>query len=370
MPSCSSFPCPCILSSAVMVYIAINQLFSGSHVVIHLVKSFPSWNIYAFDKLDYCASLKSLQEVVDYPNYSFIKGDVCSAEFINYLLSEKKIDVILHLAAQSHVDNSFGDSLEFTRNNVYGTHVLLEAARAHKIRRFVHVSTDEVYGEVDHQEPDMNETSILAPSNPYAATKAAAECLVMAYYKSFKLPIIITRSNNIFGPFQYPEKIIPKFICSILKNLPCYIHGDGSNSRRYLFAGDLTRALTIILLHGKFGETYNIGSDCEITNLELTRSLLRHFNIADEKNSIRFVEDRAFNDKRYAIDSSKIHSLGWRPTTTFEEGIRITIEWYRAHADNWWGDNISSALVPHPGRKFPPLQFLTESFKADEMDGM
>ncbi|KAH6585558.1 hypothetical protein BASA50_001167 [Batrachochytrium salamandrivorans] len=340
--------------------------FIGSHVVIYLVKHFPTWNIFVFDKLDYCASLKSLQEVSSYPNYSFIKGDVCSAEFVNYILTDKKIDGILHLAAQSHVDNSFGDSLEFTRNNVYGTHVLLEAARVHKIRRFVHISTDEVYGEVGSEQPESHEASILSPSNPYAATKAAAECLVMAYYKSFKLPIIITRSNNIFGPFQYPEKIIPKFICSILKSRPCYIHGNGLNSRRYLFATDLAHALAIVLQHGTVGETYNIGSDNEVTNLDLTRLLLRHFNITDEQESIVFVEDRAFNDCRYAINSSKIHNLGWRPVVAFEDGLRMTAEWYRANADSWWDDDISSALAPHPKRKFPPLQFPTESCKGLE----
>ncbi|KAL2913502.1 hypothetical protein HK105_206962 [Polyrhizophydium stewartii] len=341
--------------------------FIGSNLVVHLVKNFPEWHVIVFDKLDYCASVRNLEEVADYPNFSFIKGDVCSAEFVNFLLTDKKIDVILHLAAQSHVDNSFGDSLEFTKNNVYGTHVLLEAARVHKINRFIHISTDEVYGEVNDGQPDLKEASILAPTNPYAATKAAAECLVMAYYKSFKLPIIITRSNNIYGPSQYPEKIIPKFICSILRNRPCFIHGDGSNTRRYLFASDVARAIALVLERGKIGETYNIGTDFEISNLALTRTLLRHFGIEDESKSIVFVEDRAFNDKRYAIDSSKIHELGWKPVVPFDEGIKQTIEWYRANSQSWWDDDISSALVPHPGRKFPPLHFPADTtFKEAE----
>ncbi|KAI8930035.1 hypothetical protein BC831DRAFT_441007 [Entophlyctis helioformis] len=341
--------------------------FIGSHVAIRLANECPDYNVYVFDKLEYCASLKNLAQLANHPNYAFIKGDVCSAEFVNYILTDKRIDAILHLAAQSHVDNSFGDSLDFTRNNVLGTHVLLEAARVHNIKRFIHISTDEVYGEAHRGQPEMHETAILAPSNPYAATKAAAECLVMAYHKSFKLPIIITRSNNIYGPHQYPEKIIPKFICSILRGKPCFIHGDGSNSRRYLFVTDLAEAILLIMHRGTIGETYNIGSDFEISNLALAKHLLRHFGLGEDpegKHTV-FVEDRAFNDKRYAIDSTKIHELGWRPKVSFTEGMKQTVEWYRANSDTWW-DDISSALVAHPGRKFPPLLFPEPANTFDE----
>ncbi|CAG8662981.1 6749_t:CDS:2, partial [Racocetra fulgida] len=207
------------------------------------------------------------------------------ADFMSFILREKKIDTIFHLAAQTHVDNSFGDSFEFTKNNVMGTHVMLEAAKVHGIKRFIHVSTDEVYGEVA-------KTSV-APSNPYSATKAAAECLVQAYHKSFGLPIIITRSNNIYGPYQYPEKICSKFIC------------NGSNSRKYLYAGDVADALDIILHKGQVGEIYNIGSNFEISNLELARTLIRKFGYKEEEH-IEFVQDRAFNDRRYAVDYRKL----------------------------------------------------------------
>ncbi|KAK9702210.1 Trifunctional UDP-glucose 4,6-dehydratase, variant 2 [Basidiobolus ranarum] len=196
--------------------------FIGSYVVRKLVVLYPEYYIVNVDLLDYCGSLKSLELIEKAPNYTFIRGDITSSDFMNFILREKQIDTIIHLAAQTHVDNSFGDSFEFTKNNVMGTHVLLEAAKVNNIQRFIHVSTDEVYGEVSRSSPDCHEESILAPSNPYSATKAAAECLVKAYHKSFGLPTIITRSNNVYGPYQYPEKICSKFICSLVNNKKWY----------------------------------------------------------------------------------------------------------------------------------------------------
>ncbi|KAG2186421.1 hypothetical protein INT43_002859 [Umbelopsis isabellina] len=340
--------------------------FIGSFVVRKLVVLYPEYRIYVVDKLDYCGSTRSLKAVSNFPNYEFIKGDITSPDFMAYLLKEKKIDVIFHLAAQTHVDNSFGDSFEFTKNNVMGTHVLLEAAKANGIKRFIHVSTDEVYGEVVSR-PDCPEDTILAPSNPYSATKAAAECLVKAYYKSFGLPILITRSNNVFGPYQYPEKICSKFICSLLRDGKCellmdvptmtsFVHGSGSNSRKYLYAGDVADALDIIFHQGVIGESYNIGSAFEISNLDLARRLIRLFGLEDKmEHHIEFVQDRAFNDQRYAVDCSKLERLGWRPKTPFDVGLVKSINWYREHADEWWGD-ISCALVPHPLKAMPTFE--------------
>ncbi|RIA80288.1 hypothetical protein C1645_792874 [Glomus cerebriforme] len=330
--------------------------FIGSFLVRKLVLLYPEFNIVVIDKLDYCASLNNLLMINGMPNYSFIKGDIMSSDLVTSILKEKEIDTIYHLAAQTHVDNSFGDSLEFTQNNVLGTHVLLEAAKAHNIKRFIHVSTDEVYGEVAKTSPDCHEESILAPSNPYSATKAAAECLVISYYKSFGLPIIITRSNNIYGPCQYPEKICSKFICSLIRDGKCYIHGDGSNSRKYLYVGDLVDALDLILNSGQIGEIYNIGSNFEISNLDLAKILLEQFNI-DEKKHIRyleFVKDRPFNDLRYAIDDTKLRELGWKPKIGWDYGIKKTIDWYKENCDKWWGD-ISGALVPHPYNSYKTL---------------
>ncbi|KAL0075216.1 hypothetical protein J3Q64DRAFT_1810837 [Phycomyces blakesleeanus] len=271
-----------------------------------------------------------------------------------FILKEKKIDIIFHLAAQTHVDNSFGDSFEFTKNNVMGTHVMLEAAKVHKVRRFIHVSTDEVYGEVVSR-PDCAEDTILAPSNPYAATKAAAECLVKAYHMSFGLPIMITRSNNVYGPYQYPEKITSKFVCSLLRRGKCYIHGQGHNSRKYLYAADVADALDVIFHKGSVGETYNIGSAFEISNLMLAKRLIGMFGYTQEQqvnDHLEFVQDRAFNDKRYAVDCSKLEKLGWAPRMGFDDGLRKTIEWYRQCTDEWWGD-IAGALVPHPFKALP-----------------
>ncbi|RUS23327.1 hypothetical protein BC937DRAFT_87338 [Endogone sp. FLAS-F59071] len=300
--------------------------FIGCFLVRKLVVLYPEYHIYVVDKLDYCGSLNNLKVLRAFPNYTFIKGDIVSSDFMSFIFKEKKIDVIFHLAAQTHVDNSFGDSFNFTRNNVMGTHVMLEAAKVHKVKRFIHVSTDEVYGEVVSR-PDCPEDTILAPSNPYSATKAAAECLVKAYYMSFGLPILITRSNNVYGPYQYPEKICSKFICSLIKGGKCFVHGDGSNSRKYLYAGDVASALDVIFRLGTVGESYNIGSAFEISNLQLARQLCEHFVYAhdgapyDPQRHIEHVQDRAFNDRRYAVDCSKLETLGWKPKMPFEDGL-------------------------------------------------
>ncbi|KAJ3210903.1 hypothetical protein HDU67_004922 [Dinochytrium kinnereticum] len=335
--------------------------FIASYVVIKLVRLYPEYSIFNLDKLDYCSSLKSLSDINSFKNYKFIKGDITSTDFVNFIMKEYQIDTVFHFAAQSHVeDNSFGDSFEFTKNNVLGTHVLLEAARLHGISKFIHVSTDEVYGETDTAMPCYDEDANLSPSNPYAATKAAAECLAQAYLKSFKLPVIITRSNNVYGPHQYPEKIIPKFICSLLNGRKCYIHGDGTNSRHYLYVTDVADAFITVLHLGVIGEAYNIGTDFEISNIHLARYLLMEFGLVpdmksdkevngyvsserdeflsqqmrgrsvstelkDEDRYLQFVEDRPFNDRRYAIGSSKMKTLGWKPKVPFSEGITKTV---------------------------------------------
>ncbi|CAB4374896.1 unnamed protein product [Rhizophagus irregularis] len=325
--------------------------FIGSVLARKLVLLYPEFNVTVVDKLEYCASLNNLLMIENMPNYSFKEGDIASFDLVTSILKEKRIDTIYHLAAHTHVDNSFGNSFEFIQNNVVGTHVLLEAAKMHNINRFIHVSTDEVYGEVAKTVPDCREESILTPTNPYSATKAAAEHLVQAYHKSFGLPIIITRSSNIYGPYQYPEKICPKFICSLINDGKCFIHGDGSNSRKYLYVGDLVDALDLILNLGKIGEVYNIGSDFEISNLDLAKTLLKQFNINDEKEQekhLEFVKDRPFNDLRYAVDDTKLKKeLGWKPKISWNYGIIKTIAWYKENCDKWWGD-ISGALVPHP----------------------
>ncbi|KAJ8097862.1 hypothetical protein POJ06DRAFT_240380 [Lipomyces tetrasporus] len=326
--------------------------FIASWLVRHLALQYPDYNVICFDKLDYCASFNNIAYVnANCHNFKFVKGDITNPDEVEAVLRDQKIDTILHLAAMSHVDLSFGrDSYEFTSVNVYGTHVLLESARTYgKVTRFIHVSTDEVYGEVHAEDTDLLESAILAPTNPYAATKSAADMLVNAYYKSFKLPVIIVRCNNVYGPHQFPEKIIPKFICLLESRRKCSIHGDGSNSRRYLFAGDAVDALDTILHKGTIGQIYNIGTSDEISNRELCKLLLMQFGYreAEFDQHIEYTNDRPFNDRRYAIDASRLKSLGWIQKTRFEDGISITIAWYRLFGLSWWGD-ISDILSAFP----------------------
>lgn len=324
--------------------------FIGSNVVIHLVKKYPNYNIINLDKFDYCSSAKNLDEIKSYPNHKVIKGNILSPDLVNYLLEEEKIDTIMHFAAQTHVDNSFGNSFLFTENNIMGTHVLLEAAKVHNIRRFIHVSTDEVYGGIGHTEPH-NEKTLLQPTNPYAATKAGAELLVQSYHKSFSLPTIITRGNNVYGPRQYPEKLIPKFTCLLNRGQACCVHGSGNNRRSFIYVEDVAEAFDVVLHKGVIGEIYNIGTKEEITNLRVAKDLIRLFGLQEkEKEFLKFVEDRPFNDWGYFMDVDKLEELGWSVKVSWEEGLKKTVAWYQqCNLSEWWPD-YETALVPHPRR--------------------
>lgn len=266
------------------------------------------------------------------------------------MLEAESIDTIIHAAAQTHVDNSFGNSFAFTENNVMGTHVLIETAKTHGITRFIHVSTDEVYGSSYEEDPRRVESDVLEPTNPYAATKAAAENIVKSYYRSFKMPVIITRGNNVYGPHQYPEKVVPKFVRRLLKGLPCCIHGDGSNSRHFIYVEDVADAFITILHKGEVGEVYNIGCEEEYTNLEIAEKLVKSLkpNCKSPKDHIEFVDDRPFNDVRYYISSAKLHGLGWSPQVGFEDGLQRTIDWYAKVSGDWWEIGTDSALAAHP----------------------
>ncbi|BFZ54028.1 hypothetical protein PYCC9005_001059 [Savitreella phatthalungensis] len=324
--------------------------FIGSWVARHFVRQYANnYRIVCFDKLDYCATLNNVAAILNEPNFVFERGDVGDADRLLDVLRKYAVDAVVHFAAQSHVDLSFGNSYSFTRANVLGTHILLECAQNVAIKRFIHVSTDEVYGEVAAGDADLLETAILAPTNPYAATKAAAEMLVHAYHKSFRLPVVIVRSNNVYGPHQFPEKIIPKFCMLLSRNLPCVLHGDGSPTRRYLYAGDAADAFDTIFHLGKVGEIYNIGSKDEVSNRDLCVRLLQSFDISteDQAHWVRHTHDRPFNDMRYAVDAAKLHKLGWKQSTTLENGLAKTVAWYRAHGETWWGD-ISPYLRAFP----------------------
>ncbi|KAF1969182.1 NAD(P)-binding protein [Bimuria novae-zelandiae CBS 107.79] len=327
--------------------------FIACWFVRHLTLTYPEhYNVVSFDKLDYCATLNNTRILEGRANFTFEQGDITSPSDVKRVLRKHHIDTIFHFAAQSHVDLSFGNSYQFTNTNVYGTHVLLERAREHGISRFIHISTDEVYGDVPIGAADLSETSILAPTNPYSASKAAAEMMVSAYRKSFKLPLITVRSNNVYGPHQFPEKIIPKFIMLLQRRRKLLVHGDGSPSRRYLYAGDIVDALDTIFHKGDIGQIYNIATSDEVSNTEICHKLLGLFGLSHNtqeelERSIQYTEDRPFNDQRYATDGTKLAALGWQPKTSFDDGLKRTVEWYRQFGEVWWGD-ISRVLTSFP----------------------
>eukprot|EP00158_Paraphelidium_tribonemae_P002283 Partr_v1_DN25256_c0_g1_i1_m16967 putative Polysaccharide biosynthesis protein len=323
--------------------------FIASYVVRHFAVQYPEYTIVSYDKLDYCASVNNTAALSDCDNFHFEQGDITDPERTLEVLRKYQVDTIMHFAAQSHVDLSFGNSYSFTHNNVMGTHVLLECAKTVNLKRFIHVSTDEVYGEVPDGESDLLETALLCPTNPYAASKAAAEMIVNSYYKSFKLPVMIVRSNNVYGPHQFPEKIISKFSCMLNRGQKLCLHGDGSPTRRYLFAGDAADAFDTIFHRGEIGQIYNIGSRDEIANKDLCHLLLAEFDIPKEDFSkwSEFTKDRPFNDMRYAVDCAKLTALGWEQKTAFADGLKLTVDWYRKYGESWWGD-ISHCLTAFP----------------------
>ncbi|KAG0615155.1 hypothetical protein M758_5G019400 [Ceratodon purpureus] len=335
--------------------------FIASHVANRLIRNYPHYKIVVLDKLDYCSNLKNLFPSKASKNFKFVKGDIASADLVNFLLITEGIDTIMHFAAQTHVDNSFGNSFEFTKNNIYGTHVLLEACKVAggQIKRFIHVSTDEVYGETEAEAIVGNhEASQLLPTNPYSATKAGAEMLVMAYGRSYGLPCITTRGNNVYGPNQFPEKLIPKFILLAMQGKPLPIHGDGSNVRSYLYCEDVAEAFECVLHKGVVGHVYNIGTKKERRVLDVAKDICNLFNL-DYKKAIKMVDNRPFNDQRYFLDDKKLIELGWQERTSWVDGLQKTKDWYTANPD-WWGD-VSGALVPHPASlTMPGVEKLAE----------
>lgn len=318
--------------------------FIGSHFLNSMTTKYPDYMFYNMDSMTYCASQRRVENISDYSNYHFIKGDICSVDLVNYIMLEKRIDTVVHFAAESHVDSSFGNSLAFTRSNVQGTHTLLECAKQNHIKRFIHISTDELYGR--GCDIAASEDSPIEPTNPYSASKAAAEMLVKSYMTSFNLPIIVTRSNNICGPNQYPEKIIPKFISQILKGMKMTIHGDGSNQRSFLHVRDVCRAFDIILHNGCVNSVYNIGSDNELKNIDLAKKIAGIIGVC-YSDYIEYVEDRPFNDHRYHITSEAIKALGWKEEVDFEEGLIEIVNWVKDNKDFFKTDSITD---PHPSK--------------------
>jgi len=303
--------------------------FIGSNFIRYILRKYRSYKIVNLDKLTYCGCKENLKDVEKDRRYRFVKGDICDERMVNKLMRD--CDAILNFAAESHVDRSIDDASDFIRTNVRGTQVLLEAVRKNKVKRFIQVSTDEVYGSI--KRGSFSEKDLLHPNSPYAASKAGGDHLALAYYTTFRLPVIITRSSNNFGPYQFPEKVIPLFITNLLEGKKIPLYGDGLNVRDWLYVLDNCRAIDQVLHKGKIGEIYNIGGGYEIPNIKLTRVMLKLLDKSDRM--IKYVPDRPGHDRRYSLDSTKIRRLGWRPGMDFNAAIKETIEWYK---DNkaWW----------------------------------
>ncbi|HXF48753.1 MAG TPA: dTDP-glucose 4,6-dehydratase [Verrucomicrobiae bacterium] len=305
--------------------------FIGSNFVRHLLSSRPDVEIINFDKLTYAGNLENLSDVEASPHYHFIRGDVAIRAELEPVFSEK-IWGIVHFAAESHVDRSLYSPLVFVETNVFGTGNLLDLALRHKVERFVHISTDEVYGSTASGK--FSETSHLNPTSPYSASKASSDLLALAYFKSFGLPVVVDRCTNNFGPYQFPEKLIPLFVTNAMENKPLPVYGDGLYVRDWLFVGDHCRAIEKMLFEGKPGEIYNVGGSNELTNLDITRRILAR--LKKPESLITHIADRPGHDRRYALDASKLQrELGWKVEQPLEQALDSTIDWY-ANNRSWW----------------------------------
>ena len=304
--------------------------FIGSCFVRHILKKHPDYKIINLDALTYAGNIENLNDVKDNPNYTFVHGNICDKRLVRDLIAN--CDCVVNFAAESHVDRSITGPEIFIETNVQGTLNLLQASKEIGVERFLQVSTDEVYGSLG-KDGYFTETTPLAPNSPYSASKASADMLVRAYYETYKMPVLNTRCSNNYGPYQYPEKLIPFFISQLLKGEKVPVYGDGLNVRDWLYVYDHCEAIDVVLHKGKTGEVYNIGGHNEKTNMEITKLILEA--MGKDESSIKYVEDRLGHDRRYAICNDKIQSeLGWKPSLTFEEGIKLTINWYLNNL-NW-----------------------------------
>lgn len=312
--------------------------FIGSCFVRHILKKYNDYQVINLDTLTYAGNIENLDDVKDNPNYRFVHGNICDKKLAKELIIDEGVDAVINFAAESHVDRSITGPEIFIETNVQGTLNLLQAAKEAKTQRFLQVSTDEVYGTLG-KDGYFYETTPLAPNSPYSASKASADMLVRAYYETYKMPVLNTRCSNNYGPYQYPEKLIPFFISQLLKGEKVPVYGDGLNVRDWLYVYDHCSAIDTVLHKGKVGEVYNIGGHNEKTNMEITKIILEA--MGKDESSIRYVEDRLGHDRRYAIDNHKIQSeLGWEPSLTFEEGIKLTIDWYLNNQD--WMKSIEA----------------------------
>lgn len=305
--------------------------FIGSNFIRYLLSLDAGYEIVNLDKLTYAGNLENLKEVENNSNYQFVKGDICDQKLINGLVVKEKFDAIINFAAESHVDRSILSAGDFVQTDVFGTYVLLEAVKKFGIKRYIQIGTDEVYGSIN--QGSFTESSPLSPNSPYSASKAGGDLLVRAYYKTHGLPLIITRSSNNYGPYQYPEKFIPLFITNAIENQPLPLYGDGKNVRDWLYVEDNCRAIEMVLRKGKVGEIYNIGGGAEEYNIVVAEKIVQL--VGKAKSLIQLVKDRAGHDRRYSIDCNKIKQLGWDPRVSFEKGLVATVAWYQKN-QAWW----------------------------------
>ncbi len=315
--------------------------FIGSNFIYYMLDAHPEDRIVCLDKLTYAGNLSTLADAMEDPNFRFVKADICDRDAVNTLFCEEHPDIVVNFAAESHVDRSIEDPGAFLQTNVFGTAVLMDACREYGIGRFHQVSTDEVYGDLPLDRPDLffTEETPLHASSPYSASKAAADLLVLAYYRTYGLPVTISRCSNNYGPYHFPEKLIPLMIVNALNDKPLPVYGEGKNVRDWLYVEDHCRAIDLILQNGTVGEIYNVGGHNEMHNIDIVKLICKELD--KPESLITFVTDRKGHDLRYAIDPTKIYEeLGWLPETKFEDGIKQTVQWYLDHRD-WWEEIIS-----------------------------
>ena len=315
--------------------------FIGSNFIFYMLKQHPEHRVVCLDKLTYAGNLSTLAPVMDQPNFRFVKIDICDREAVDQLFEKERPDVVVNFAAESHVDRSIENPGVFLETNIMGTAVLMDACREYGIRRFHQVSTDEVYGDLPLDRPDcfFTEKTPIHTSSPYSSSKAAADLLALAYHRTYDLPVTISRCSNNYGPYQFPEKLIPLMIVNALQDRPLPVYGEGLNVRDWLYVEDHCKAIDLILQYGRIGEVYNVGGHNEMKNIDIVKLICKE--LGKTESLITYVADRKGHDMRYAIDPTKIHGeLGWLPETKFEDGIQKTIQWYVDH-QQWW-ESITS----------------------------
>lgn len=326
--------------------------FIGGNFVYHMLANYPDYKIICLDKLTYAGNLSTLEGALKNPNFTFIKGDIADKEFVDALFEKEKFDIVVNFAAESHVDRSIENPQLFLVTNILGTQVLMDSCRKYCITRYHQVSTDEVYGDLPLDRPDLmfTEESPLHTSSPYSASKASADLLVQAYYRTYGLPVTISRCSNNYGPYHFPEKLIPLMITRALADESLPVYGDGRNVRDWLYVEDHCRAIDLIIHEGRVGEVYNVGGHNEMANIDIVKLILKE--LGKPESLITYVADRKGHDRRYAINPSKIHrELGWLPETKFVEGIKKTVRWY---LDNrkWWEDIINGEYKNYYSRMY------------------